>query len=120
MFFFGFAPLGVKPMLSWRMHMNEATLELKEETLGEHLARKRNELGLSLKELSEKTRIRTYYLEGIEKGEFHRLPCLPYSRGFVHAYAAYIGVDANAAANQFIAEAGLEVPQQEGEEGEKG
>lgn len=88
--------------------MNMAALKLKEETLGTHLRRKREESGISIQELSEKTRIRSYYLESIEKGEYHRLPCLPYSRGFVRAYAAYVGVDEDAAATHFIIEAGLE------------
>ena len=88
--------------------MNAETLVLDKETLGEHLQRKREESGLSLQEISEKTRIRTYYLESIEKGEYHRLPCLPYNRGFVRAYAEYIGVNSDAAAIHFIIEAGLE------------
>ncbi len=88
--------------------MSAETLALDKESLGEHLQRKREACGLSLQELSEKTRIRTYYLENIEKGEYHRLPCLPYNRGFIRAYAECIGVDADAAATHFIIEAGLE------------
>jgi cytoskeletal protein RodZ len=77
------------------------------ETLGPHLERKRREAGLSLKELSEKTRIGLHYLEKIENGEFGKLPCLPYSRGFVRTYATYIGIDADKAVKQFNTEAGL-------------
>ncbi len=78
------------------------------ETLGPHLERKRREAGLSLKELSEKTRIGTNYLKKIETGEFEKLPCLPYSRGFIRAYATCIGIDADNAVKQFNTEAGLE------------
>lgn len=78
------------------------------ETLGPHLERKRKESGLTLEELSEKTRIRKYYLEIIENGEFHKLPCQPYNRGFVRAYANYLGADADTAVKQFNAEFGLE------------
>ena len=88
--------------------MDTVPLELKEETLGAHLKRKRKESGLSILELSEKTRIGNRHLESIEKGEYHQLPHLPYSRGFVRAYAANVGVDVDAAATQFIIEAGLE------------
>ena len=77
------------------------------ETLGPHLERKRREAGVSLAELSEKTRIGIKFLEQIESGEFEKLPCLPYSRGFVRAYATYIGVDADNAVKQFNTEAGL-------------
>ncbi len=103
-----FAPAWREADEFWRYQMNAETLALGKETLGEHLQRKREESGFSLQEISEKTRIRTYYLESIEKGEYHRLPCLPYNRGFVRAYAEYIGVDADAAATHFIIEAGLE------------
>ncbi len=78
------------------------------ETLGPHLERKRKESGLSLEELSEKTRIRKHYLQKIETGEFHKLPCLPYNRGFVRTYATYLGIDADTAVKQFNAEIGLE------------
>lgn len=88
--------------------MNAEALKLKEGSLGAHLRQKREESGLSIQELAEKTRIRSYYLESIEKGEYHRLPCLPYSRGFVRAYASYVGVDEDAAATHFVIEAGLE------------
>ena len=78
------------------------------ETLGPHMQRKRKESGLSLEELSEKTRIRKHYLEKIEKGEFHLLPSRPYNRGFIRAYATYINIDADTAVRQFNAETGLE------------
>ena len=78
------------------------------ETLGPHLERKRRESGLSLEELSEKTRIRKYYLEVIESGEFHKLPSQPYNRGFIRSYATYVDMDADTAVKQFNAEISLE------------
>jgi len=78
------------------------------DTLGAYLKRKRKDIGMSLEELSEKTHIGINYLENIEKSEFNKLPCLPYNRGFVRAYAAYIGTDANAAAHHFNTEFDLE------------
>lgn len=90
--------------------MNVSTIDFKEETLGAHLERVRKERGLSLQELSEKTRIRIHYLEKIEKCEYHKLPCPPYNRGFVRAYASYIGVDPDTAVHQFDSEAGYDKP----------
>jgi cytoskeletal protein RodZ len=72
-----------------------------EQSLGALLQRKRKEKGLSIEEISKKTCIRMYYLERIEEGEFNLLPPLPYSRGFVRAFAIYIGVNADQAVSQF-------------------
>jgi cytoskeletal protein RodZ len=73
--------------------METMTLDLNGETIGNFLERKRKEQGVSLREISNKTCIGIRYLEFIEKGEFHKLPCRPYNRGFVSAYAACIGLD---------------------------
>ncbi|MEE9256649.1 MAG: helix-turn-helix domain-containing protein [bacterium] len=88
--------------------MEAVTFHLEEETLGMTLKRRREALGLSLGEVSEKTRIGISHLENIDREEFQKLPCLPYSRGFIRAYAACVGMDADAAAKQFNAETGLE------------
>ncbi len=88
--------------------MKVKNLHLHGETLGAHLKRKRRESGISLMDLAKKTQIRVYYLEKIEAGEFHNLPCLPYSRGFVRVFATYIGLDADVVVEQFNAETGLE------------
>lgn len=77
-------------------------------TLGKYLEQKRKALGIALQEVSENTRIGIPYLKNIDKGEFDRLPCMPYSRGFVCAYAAYIGLDTDAIAKRFISEVDLE------------
>ncbi|MEE9241352.1 MAG: RodZ domain-containing protein [bacterium] len=63
--------------------------------VGAYLAREREERGISLTEVSEKTRIRIYYLEHIEAEDFDQLPSIPVGRGFVRAYAEYIGVDSD-------------------------
>ena len=76
--------------------------------LGTTLMRKRKESGLSLEDLSRKTRIRIEFLHNIEKGHNDRLPCLPYNRGFIRAYASEVGVDPNFAAERFNFEMGIE------------
>ncbi len=72
-----------------------------EEGLGPYLRREREERGISIREVSDQTRIRTFYLERIETGEYDRLPAIPIARGFVRAYATSIGVDSDSAARQF-------------------
>lgn len=49
--------------------------------------------GISLREISEQTRISMRYLEAIEASDFKRLPGGIFNRSFVKAYAKYIGYD---------------------------
>ena len=49
--------------------------------------------GISLREISEQTRISMRYLEAIESNDFKRLPGGIFNRSFIKAYARYIGYD---------------------------
>ena len=51
--------------------------------------------GLSLTEISRRTRIGVTHLRRIEEGDFRSLPSGFYARAFVRAYAEAIGVDAD-------------------------
>lgn len=75
-----------------------------EEKLGQFLRRERTKKGIFLSEIAEKTCVRTYYLESIEEGDFQKLPPSLIARGFVRAYASYLGVDPDAAAEKFSSE----------------
>ncbi len=75
-----------------------------EEKLGQFLRRERTKKGIFLSEVAEKTCVRTYYLESIEEGDFQKLPPSLIARGFVRAYASYLGVDPDAAAEKFNSE----------------
>jgi flagellar biosynthesis protein FlhG len=57
---------------------------------GAYLRRCRTQLGLSLREMIERTRIQG--LDDIERERFEALPPEPYLRGFVLAYARELGV----------------------------
>ena len=70
--------------------------QIAKEGLGPFLRRLREEKDLSLRSLSEHTRIRTYYLESMEKGDFDKLPTGPVGLGFVRAFADAVGADSNA------------------------
>lgn len=59
--------------------------------LGETLKAKREEQNLTLKEISDKTRIHIRYLQAIESGEFSRLPGELYAKSFVRQYARALG-----------------------------
>ncbi len=62
-------------------------------SFGEQLRLAREARGISLREISEQTRISTRYLEAIETGDLKRLPGGIFNRSFIKAYAKYIGYD---------------------------
>lgn len=74
--------------------------------VGERLAAQRRKLGLSIDDVSEKTRIRPRHLEAIETGNHGDLPAITYSAGFVKTYARLLGLDAEALARDFRGEMG--------------
>lgn len=59
----------------------------------QELKMKRESLGLSLEDVFQKTRIRSSYLEAIEKKEFHLLPDPVYTKNFIKTYAKFLGLD---------------------------
>jgi cytoskeleton protein RodZ len=62
------------------------------ESLGRLLRGAREARGLSLRELSDQTRISRRYLEAIEAEDFKQLPGGIFNRSFVKAYARAVGV----------------------------
>lgn len=64
-------------------------------TLGQRLRQARQKLGLDLAQAASATRIRRFYLEALENGEFDRLPSPVQVRGFLRAYAAFLELDAD-------------------------
>ncbi len=64
-----------------------------ERQIGPLLEQKRTEKGLSLKDVEQATKIRTRYLEGLEREDFSMLPDYIYTRGFLKTYANFLGLD---------------------------
>jgi cytoskeletal protein RodZ len=62
-------------------------------TLGEKLRQAREERGISISEVAEQTRISPMYLELIENDNYKPLPGGIFNKGFVKAYAKYVGID---------------------------
>lgn len=62
-------------------------------SFGEQLRLAREARGISLKEISEQTRISTQYLEAIEKDQYKKLPGGIFNRSFIKAYARSVGFD---------------------------
>jgi cytoskeleton protein RodZ len=62
-------------------------------TFGDSLKREREMRGVSLDEISVATRIATRFLQAIENEQWDQLPGGVFNRGFVRAFARYLGLD---------------------------
>ncbi len=69
--------------------------------IGEKLKARREELGLSLQEVQQETKIRTKYLQALEDGDDSVIPGTVYVRGFIRSYADYLGLDGIALAQEY-------------------
>jgi len=63
------------------------------EEIAKTLKEARHRLGLTLEEAERSTRIRTHYLEALEKGELQSIPSQVQARGFLKNYSEYLGLD---------------------------
>lgn len=64
-------------------------------TVGEILREKRLTKGLTLDKAAQATKIRIRFLEAIENDDYHKLPSLSYSKGFVKNYSEFLGLNSN-------------------------
>lgn len=69
--------------------------------IGERLQKARVRAGLSLPEISTRTKIRTVLLEAIEREDFDRLPSGLLARGFLRAYAREVDLDPEEVVREF-------------------
>jgi cytoskeletal protein RodZ len=72
-------------------------------TIGEKLRLAREESGISLRDISEQTRISMRYLEAIETDDYKRLPGGIFNKSFIKAYARHIGFDEAEAMESYLA-----------------
>ncbi len=61
--------------------------------IGTLLKQRREQLGYSLQDAAQHTRIRLVFLESIENNRFSELPGQAYVTGFIRVYANYLGLD---------------------------
>ena len=62
-------------------------------SFGENLRREREMRGVSLEEISSATKISLRFLHALEEEDFAKLPGGIFTRGFIRAYAKYLGLD---------------------------
>jgi len=73
-------------------------------SFGEELRRERELRRITLREVAETTKINLRYLEALENNDFEHLPGGVFNRGFVRAYAQFIGIDPEAMVTAYLAE----------------
>jgi cytoskeleton protein RodZ len=73
-------------------------------SFGETLKRERELRQISLREIAEATKINLRYLDALERNDFRHLPGGVFNKGFVRAYAQFIGIDPEAMAMAYLEE----------------
>lgn len=68
---------------------------------GDILRSKRQELGYSLDQVEEETKIRKYYIKALEEENFSVLPAKVYAIGFVRRYARFLSINEDEAVEWF-------------------
>jgi cytoskeleton protein RodZ len=63
------------------------------DSIGQRFREARQARSLSLEEIAQATRIRVRYLAALENGDYETLPSAAQARGFLRAYASYLGLD---------------------------
>ena len=72
-------------------------------SFGERMQREREMRSITLEEISESTKISTRFLRALEAEQFSRLPGGIFNKGFVRAYARFLGIDEEQAVADFVA-----------------
>ena len=73
-------------------------------SFGDSLKRQRLERGVSLREMAQATKISVRYLEALERNDFAALPGGAFTKGFVRAYATFVGLDPEEMINHYLLE----------------
>lgn len=85
-----------------------------EGSFGERLRRERELRGVTLEEIAAATKIGTRHLRSLENEQFKNLPGGIFNKGFVRAYARFLGIDEEQAVTDYLAACGE--PEQNGVE----
>src|SRR5438270_10690878 len=83
--------------------MSTAPQPAKTGAFGERMRREREMRGIKLEEIAESTKIGKRNLVALEEEEFGQLPGGIFNKGFVRAYAKFLGLDEEQAVNDFLA-----------------
>jgi len=70
--------------------------------VGEILRKRREEIGLNLRDVARITKIRYDFLKAIEDGAFEKLPVEAYVKGYIREYARVLDIDPEAVIDVYI------------------
>ena len=73
-------------------------------SFGEILKRERELRAITLREISAATKISVRHLESLENNRFQDLPGGLFNKGFIRAYASYVGIDCDEMVNHYLYE----------------
>jgi cytoskeletal protein RodZ len=71
-------------------------------SFGSWLRQQREIRNISLREISDNTKIGMRYLEALEEDRFEVLPAPIFAKGFLREYAKYVGLDADEVVNYYL------------------
>jgi cytoskeletal protein RodZ len=86
-------------------------------SFGEQLKRERTLRKISLEEIAKATKISVRYLRALEGNDFSELPGGVFDRGYVRAYAQFVGLDEEATVEAYVAERGPEPTAEQRDDG---
>ncbi len=69
---------------------------------GAYLRKVREGRGIELRQIAQTTKVGLTYLQFIEEENFRQLPVPAYLRGFLKAYARYVGLDPNRVSSDYL------------------
>src|SRR5687767_13390149 len=72
--------------------------------VAEQLRRARERAGLSIEDVSQRTKIQLHLLEAMESGDFAHVPGGLFARGFLRAYAKEVRLDPEALVADYLEE----------------
>jgi cytoskeleton protein RodZ len=75
-------------------------------SFGDRLRREREMRKISLEEIAAATKIGTRHLRALEEEEFNKLPGGIFNKGFVRAYARFLGINEDQAVSDYLVAAG--------------
>lgn len=78
--------------------------------IGEVLKRSRTRQGIEIREVEERTKIRTKYLRALEGEDWELLPSPAYAKAFLRTYAQLLGLDADAIVDSYRRQVESELP----------
>src|SRR5207248_10511564 len=76
------------------------------ESFGARLKRERRQRKIELDDISASTKISSRFLRALEEEQFDQLPGGIFNKGFIRAYARYLGIDEEAAVADYLSVSG--------------